>query len=176
MFEEFHSLMMSVGKTSNDGNISIFTDEKVQVYKKADVLITCRGKPIIIGKRDEHGRYPIPLMQTQEQWQPRKPSKKSKKFLQEANSVYNLPTKEEAVKWMHTVCGYPVKSTWIKAIKAGNFTGLPMLNKRNVAKYYPETTETPKGHLNQTRKNVRSNKPKKSLRRRQIQQHCKARR
>ena len=34
-----------------------------------------------------------------------------------------------------------------------------MLNKRNVAKYYPETTETPKGHLNQTRKTVQSTKP-----------------
>jgi hypothetical protein len=27
---------------------------------------------------------------------------------------------------------------------------------QNVKKYYPETTETPKGHLNQTMKNVRS--------------------
>ena len=152
---------MSFGKTSDDGNISIFTDEKVQVYKEADVLITCRGKPIITGKRDERGRYRIPLMQTRGQWKPRKPSKKSKKFLQEANSVYNLPTTEEALKRMHTVCGYPVKPTWIKAMKAGNFTGWPMLNKRNVAKYYPETTETPKGHLNQSRKNVRSTKPKK---------------
>ena len=35
-----------------------------------------------------------------------------------------------------------------------------MLNKRNIDKYYPETTKTPKGHLNQTRKNVRSTKPK----------------
>ena len=58
------------------------------------------------------------------------------------------------------MCGYPVKSTWVKVIKAGNFTGWTMLNKRNVSKYYPETTETPKGHLNQTRKNVRSTKPK----------------
>ena len=67
---------------------------------------------------------------------------------------------EEAIKWMHAVCGYPVKYTWIKAIKAGNFTGWPILNEHNVAKYYPETTETPKGHLNQTRKNVRTTKPK----------------
>ena len=58
---------------------------------------------------------------------------------------------------MHAVCGYPVKSTEVKAIKAGNFTGCLMLNKRNVAKYYPET---PKGHLNQTRKTLRSTKPK----------------
>jgi hypothetical protein len=31
-----------------------------------------------------------------------------------------------------------------------------MLNTQNVKKYCPETIETPKGHLNQTRKNVQS--------------------
>ena len=47
-FEEFPSSLMSVGKTSDDENVSIFTDEKVQVYKEEDVLINCRGKPILI--------------------------------------------------------------------------------------------------------------------------------
>ncbi len=31
-----------------------------------------------------------------------------------------------------------------------------MLTECNVNKYYPETSETPKGHMNQTRKNVHS--------------------
>jgi hypothetical protein len=77
-----------------------------------------------------------------------------------ANSVYDLPSTEQAIKWMHAVCGYPVKSTWIAAIEAGNFVGWPLLTARNVRKYYPETSETPKGHMTQTRKNVRSTKPK----------------
>ena len=47
-FEEFPSSLMNVGKTSNDGNVFIFTDEKFQVYKESDFLITCRGKPILI--------------------------------------------------------------------------------------------------------------------------------
>ena len=34
MFEEFLSSLMSVGKTSNDGNVSIFTHGKVQVYMR----------------------------------------------------------------------------------------------------------------------------------------------
>jgi hypothetical protein len=38
--------------------------------------------------------------------------------------------------------------------------GLAMLNEHNVQKYYPETIETAKGHLNQTRKNVCSTKAK----------------
>ena len=57
---------------------------------------------------------------------------------------------------MHAVCGYPVKSTRMKATKTDNFMGWPLLTETNVKKYYPETKETPKGHLNQTRKNVRS--------------------
>jgi hypothetical protein len=61
---------------------------------------------------------------------------------------------------MHAVCGYPVKSTWLKAIKASNYVGWLMLNERNVQKYYPKTIETPTGHLNQTRKNVQSTKEK----------------
>jgi hypothetical protein len=72
--------------------------------------------------------------------------------------VYDLPSIKQAIKWMHAVCGYPVKSTWLRAIKAGNFVGWPMLTERNVSKYHPETDETLKGQMSQTRKNVRSTK------------------
>ena len=66
---------------------------------------------------------------------------------------------------MHAICGYPVKSTWVKAIQAGNYMGWPLLTKHNVQKYYPETSETPKGHTNQTCKNVRSTKLKDQVER-----------
>ena len=159
-FDQWASNLMSVGRVSDANTLSIFTKDGVTVYKEDDVLITCKGTPILIGKRDERGRYRIPLEQRKGQWRPRRPSKKAKKYLHQANSVYDLPSTEEAIKWMHAVCGYPVKSTWLKAIKAGNYTGWPMLTERNVQKYYPETNETPKGHMNQARKNVRSTKPK----------------
>jgi hypothetical protein len=79
-----------------------------------------------------------------------------------ANSVYDLPFTEQAIKWMHAVCGYPVKLTWLKAIKAGNYVGWPMLTECNVNKYSPETSETSKGHMNQMRKNVCSTKAKRT--------------
>jgi hypothetical protein len=151
---------MSVGKTANNGTVSVFTKEGINVFKEEDVLITCKGKPILIGVRNGHGQYRIPLMQQRGQWQPCRPSKQARKALQQANSVYDLPSTEQAIKWMHAVCGYPVKLTWLKAIKAGNYVGWPMLSEHNAQKYYPETIETPKGHLNQTRKNVRSTKEK----------------
>jgi len=159
-FKDFTSSLMSVGKTSDDGTISVFTKDGVTVHKEEDVLITCKGEPILIGVRDTNGRYRIPLVQQRGQWQPRRPNKRQRKFLRQANSVYDLPSTEQAIKWMHAVCGYPVKSTWLKAVKAGNYVGWPMLTERNVKKYYPETSETAKGHLNQTRKNVRSTRSK----------------
>jgi hypothetical protein len=159
-FDDFPTSLMSVGKTADDGTISIFTKDGVTVHKEQDVLITCKGVPILIGVRDEHGRYRIPLIQQKGQWQPRKPRMRINAALQKANSVYDLPSIEQAIKWMHAVCGYPVKSTWSKAVKAGNFTGWPLLNEKNIQKYYPETDETDKGHMTQTRKNVRSTKTK----------------
>ncbi|KAL7504188.1 hypothetical protein ACHAXN_001875 [Cyclotella atomus] len=149
---------MSVGQTCDDGTVSIFTKEGVTIHKEQDVLITCKGEPILIGIRDEHGRYRIPLVQQRGQWQPRHPSKKARQTLRQANSVYDLPSIEQAIKWMNAVCGYPVKSTWLKAVKAGNFVGWPLLTEKNISKYYPETDETPKGHMNQQRKNIRSTK------------------
>jgi hypothetical protein len=151
---------MSVGKTSDDGTVLVFTKEGVNVFKEEDVLITCKGEPILIGIQDNQGQYQIPLMQQQGHWQPQHPSKQARKALRQANSIYDLPSTKQAIKWMHAVCGYPVKLTWLKAIKAGNYIGWPMLTERNVQKYYPKTTKTAKGHLNQTRKNVWSTKDK----------------
>eukprot|EP00804_Cyclotella_cryptica_P000999 CCRYP_012348-RA/>CCRYP_012348-RA protein AED:0.11 eAED:0.11 QI:0/0/0/1/1/1/3/0/1327 len=159
-FVDFPQSLMSVGKTCDDGTIAIFTQSGVTVHKDTDVLITCQGEPLLIGARDAHGRYRIPLTQHKGRWQPRRPSKKAQQTLRHANSVYDLPSTEQAIRWMHAVCGYPVKSTWLKAVQAGNFIGWPLLTSRNIQKYFPESVETPKGHLNQSRKNVRSTKQK----------------
>jgi hypothetical protein len=52
-FQDFPSSLMSVGKTANNGAISIFTKDGVAVHKETDVLITCKGEPILIGVRNE---------------------------------------------------------------------------------------------------------------------------
>ena len=88
-----------------------------------DVLITCKGKPILIGIRDNKGRYRLPLMQQRGHWQPQKPSKKARQTQRQVNSVYDLHSTKQAIKWMHAVCRYPIKTTWIKTVKVGNFVG-----------------------------------------------------
>jgi hypothetical protein len=73
-FQDFPSSLMSIGKTADNGTMSIFTKNGVTVHKEMDVLITCKGELILIGVRGEQGRYQIPLIQRRGQWQPRRPS------------------------------------------------------------------------------------------------------
>ena len=59
---------MSMGKTADNGTVSMFTKTGVMVYKEENVIRTCKGKPILIGAQDEQGQYRIPLMQQWGQW------------------------------------------------------------------------------------------------------------
>ena len=73
-FTEFLHSLMSVGKTSDNGIISIFKKKGVMVHKEQDVLIRMKGKPFLIGFQYDHGQNRIPLIQQCEQWLPRRPS------------------------------------------------------------------------------------------------------
>ena len=38
-----------------------------------------------------------------------------------AFSTYDLPSVEALIRYFHATAGFPVRDTWLKAIKAGNF-------------------------------------------------------
>ena len=60
----------------------------------------------------------------------------------------------------HACLGFPVKQTWLNAIRAGNCDTFDGLTHSNAARYYcPDADETIMGHLTQQRQNVRSTKP-----------------
>ena len=72
---------MSLVKTADDGNVSIFTKEGVTVYKGKDALLICQRNPNNIVKRYEHGSYRIPLNQDHGQWQQHRPTEEVKRKL-----------------------------------------------------------------------------------------------
>ena len=44
----------------------------------------------------------------------------------EAFSAYDFPSVEALVTYFHAVAGYPVRDTWLKAIKASNYDSWPV--------------------------------------------------
>ena len=39
-----------------------------------------------------------------------------------AYSAYDLPSVEALVRYFRAAAGYPIKDTWLKAIRAGNYS------------------------------------------------------
>jgi hypothetical protein len=63
---------------------------------------------------------------------------------------------EETVKFLHQCLFSPTVDTLCKAIDNGQLIGFPHITSKMVRKYLPESTATAKGHLNRTRKGLRS--------------------
>ena len=73
-FDDFRHSLLSVGKTCNAGTVSLFTKDEVTVHREEDILIACKGKPILVGTRDTNERCRMPLAQQRRQWQPQPPT------------------------------------------------------------------------------------------------------
>jgi hypothetical protein len=76
--------------------------------------------------------------------------------ISQCNHAHDNNNQKDLINYLHGACFSPVKSTWIKAIKNGNFSSWPGLNEQNVEKYLSKSTATAKGHLNQQRQNART--------------------
>jgi hypothetical protein len=74
----------------------------------------------------------------------------------EAYRAYNLPSVEALVRYFHAAAGYPVRDTWLKAIRAGNYASWPSLTLTNVTSHCPSLANTITGHMMQSRCNVQS--------------------
>jgi hypothetical protein len=72
----------------------------------------------------------------------------------------DLPSIGALVGLYHACLGFPVKQTWLDAIKASNCDTFNGLTYSNAARYCPDADETIIGHLAQQHQNVCSTKPK----------------
>lgn len=145
----------------------------VTMHRPEDVDIIYKAEPRVQGSREHTGenlwRIALEPPKTNEPSTvdrlllSRSPgvSKENLAALHEvSHNVYELPTLGQGIQWMHAVCGFPAKDTWIKAIRAGNFVGWPLLTVENVHRHYPETDETPMGRLDAKRAGKRSTRKK----------------
>lgn len=152
IFREFDKgTLISGGKLCNAGCTLTFTAKDVVVYNEL-------GQRIILGWRDPVTKlWCIPIAQSND-WIP--PTSSDGEEL--VANVYEIPSFKEAIQYLHAAAGFPVKSTWIKAVKNGNYSTWPLITPENVSKYCPIADETSKGHMHQQRQGTRSTKPRQA--------------
>jgi hypothetical protein len=106
-------------------------------FTQDHVTIARNGKNVMYGSRDPKSRlWRVDLKQ------------KIAPNISQCNHAHDNNNQKDLIN--------PVKSTWIKAIKNGNFSSWPGLNEQNMEKYLSKSTATAKGHLNQQRQNART--------------------
>jgi hypothetical protein len=75
-------------------------------------------------------------------------------------STLATQTARDRIAFLHAAAGYPVQSTWTQAIDKGFFATWPGLTTAAVTRHLPKSLVTALGHMDQTRANSRSTKPK----------------
>jgi hypothetical protein len=165
-----HSSLISFGKLCDAGCEAKFDNQKV--------VITKNNINLLRGQRDRcTGLWRIPLTNNEES------TITSNRPTMECNNATTIPPNQmhskpdatighntvcynayqhhkipELIQYLHAAAFSPVPSTWIAAIQREYYQSWPGLTAAAVRKHLPKSEATTKGHLDQTRKNLRSTK------------------
>jgi hypothetical protein len=77
-----------------------------------------------------------------------------------ANAIFELPSTRQTILYHHALAGFPVKETFLNAVRAGNYATWPGLTIAALHKYFPNLDKTQKGHMKGQRQGIRSTKQK----------------
>ena len=77
-----------------------------------------------------------------------------------ANNTYQLKTQKEIVEFYNVAGGWPVKKTWIAAIKRNVYASWPGLDEKMVYRHLGIREPTVLGHLHARRSGTQTTKPK----------------
>jgi hypothetical protein len=125
-----HNLLISVGQLCHNGCTVTLTHDQVTVTENKGCVLR--------GSRDPKSRlWRVDLKQ------------KFEKHEIQRNHAHDNNSQKVLINYLHAGCFSPVKSTWITAIKKGNFLSWPGLTEHAVEKYLSKSIATTKGHLNQ---------------------------
>jgi len=109
----FTNILIGIGPIYDENCTVLFTKEDITVFSPA-------GKPILTGWREKElpKLWRFALRPRSHDLPPS--TEETQTTTLAAYSTYDLSSVEALVRYLHTAAGFPVKSTWLRAIKAGN--------------------------------------------------------
>ncbi len=136
---------MSVPKLADAGYTTVLSKDGRAIYGDNTTAITANNPPILESDWCQHtGMCRLNL-------DPKNPNTHSpgKQHVtpKTINVIFNLPSSRESFLWYHTSAGFPLKKTFIDAVRNGNYATWPKLMVTLINQYYPNSDKTVKGHL-----------------------------
>ena len=145
--------LMSVSTLANNGYTTVFLpgNDGVDIYGANDVVISSTAPPALQGWRDGRGMWMVPVVDDNQ-------ISPGLDVAETAMGVYELPSTKEVVRFLHAALGNPTQATLLTAAQHGNLVTFPGMTPQNILRHFPESDETQKGHMKQTKQGVRSTK------------------
>ena len=150
---KFKHALVGIGTIYDAGCKVAFSAQYVTVFSPND-------RSILTGWREASGAKIWRFSLTSHDNQLPPTNLDTQEAMMSAFSNYVLPNVEVIVHYLHAAYRFPVKFAWLAAIKAVNYAMWLVIIFSNAAKYFPESNETIKGHMVQTRQGFCSTKPK----------------
>ena len=130
---------------------ALFTKDSLKVYNHRNNLAVLMGRC-----NYNNGLWDVNISSSQSSAPQTSPPSLSTASL---NAVLRYDkTKAELATYIHTAAGCPTKSSFMTAIRNGNFLTWPGLTTELISKHLLPSIPTAKGHLKQEQENLRSTK------------------
>ncbi len=185
--------LLSTSKVVNADYITIYNNEEINFYDAKMTKITVLEKAVLKGWQcPAAGLWRLPLvenpvnlnnnthlldhptkLQSQNQLYTVQTTKHSRKHIRALlfctnkeeyiHNVYQLPSIERMVRYLHAAAGHPPEDTWAKAVGRGSYNSWPLIDHKNVRKHFLQSEETQLGQIQGQRQGVRSICPKQPV-------------
>ncbi len=76
------------------------------------------------------------------------------------NAIFELPSTRQTILYHHALAGFPIKETFLNAVRSGNYATWPGLTIAALHKYFPNSDKTQKGHMKGQQQGIHSTKQK----------------
>ena len=117
--------LLSMGEVCDAGCVGVFREKEMIVAKEDNISIKLKKDPILTGIRSgNNDLWKIPLPKREEKILVARSIATNNVAL----SAYNQKTAADLATYLHACAGYPVPSTWIKAIKKGFYSSWQKLD------------------------------------------------
>jgi hypothetical protein len=155
-----HSTLVSIPKIVDNDYIVVFDKKLAKTYNATTTTIRATAEPVLEAPQcTSTGLWLMPLeAKTNGSNQNANIAGDRASNIQgateRANAIFELPSTRQTILYHHVLAGFPVKETFLNAVRAGNYAKWPGLNIVALHKYFPNLDKTQKRHMKGQRQGI----------------------
>jgi hypothetical protein len=153
-----HSTVISVPKIVDKDYIVVLDKKSAKTYKAKTTTITAMVEPVLEAPRCT--LTSLWLMPLKTKTHGSNQASNIEGVTERVNKIFELPSTCQTILYHHALAGFPIKETFLNAVRAGNYATWPGLTLGTLHKFFPDSDKTQKGHTKGQRQGISSTKQK----------------